>query len=396
MPTFQYLAYTEEGRSRRGRLEALDVKEVRERLLKEGLYVREARMVGQGRRGGLEVGARAVMYRELSALLRAGLPLDRALGLLSENPELCGGGEALARVCDEVREGVSLSVAMGVHVGGVVAEERAVLSAGEASGRLAGVCEELAQHVEEAALTRDQVRTALVYPGLVGGLALVVMGLMVGFLLPVYDRLLSGMNQPMPGLTRGVLALGRMVRHPMGGAMVWMVVGGGVVWVRRMWRKPGGILVRGRYRLPVLGRALAALARARFARTLSLLLGGGVGLPEALRTAGEATGSPWLAAAAGRVSEGVSQGGHLAECLAGVPILGEELPGWAMAGEASGGLSELMEHAARGQQRAWERGLRRALALLEPIMIVGVGVLILVVALAVLLPMLRMNRGLGG
>ena len=96
------------------------------------------------------------------------------------------------------------------------------------------------------------------------------------------------------------------------------------------------------------------------------------------------------------MAERVAHGERLAELLGGVPVLGEELPGWVRAGESSGNLAPLLRHAARGSQRAWERGMRRALALLEPALILLVGGLILLVALSVLLPMLQLNRGLGG
>ena len=136
--------------------------------------------------------------------------------------------------------------------------------------------------------------------------------------------------------------------------------------------------------------------RARFCRTLALLLEGGVPVPEGVRVAGRATGSVFLAARCGEAAERILQGARVAEALALVPVLGEDLPGWVRAGEASGDLSGLLRHAARSHQRAWDRGLGRTLSLLEPLLIVAVGILILITALAVLLPILRVNQGLGG
>ncbi|MCC5849363.1 MAG: type II secretion system F family protein [Verrucomicrobia bacterium] len=123
---------------------------------------------------------------------------------------------------------------------------------------------------------------------------------------------------------------------------------------------------------------------------------GGIPLQRALETAGRATGSVWIMDQVRVAADQVAHGTRLADDLTGIPVLSEDLPGWARAGEASGELGSLMRHAARGHQRAWDRGLRRALALLEPLLIVAVGVLILIVALAILLPMLRLNRGLLG
>ncbi len=394
MPTFRYQGYTAGGQARKGRVEALNAKEARERLIAEGVFPKEVSPVGRG--GKFDAGRRSVLYRELGALLQAGLPLDRALRLLSENPELAAGAETLASVGDQIKEGVDFSEVLARQLRGAREDEIAVLGAGEAAGRLPQVCMELADHLEEEAGVGDQIRTALVYPAVISLVALAVLGVLVGFLLPAYDQLLAGVGQELPALTRGVLALGRGVRHPLGVGgllLILLLLARGIAGLRR---RPGGLISLRWYRLPVLGPALGALARARFARTLALLLEGGIPLHRALETAGKATGAPGLAAACARAARRVSQGERLAEVLMAVPVLREDLPGWAMAGEASGDLSGLFRHAARGHQRAWDRNLRRLLALLEPLLIVMVGMLILWVALAVLLPMLRLNRGLTG
>lgn len=393
MATFTYQAYTAEGKSRKGRLEAISLKAAREQLLAGGLYPRQVQPVG-GRQRSFSPLRRSVLFRELGALLRAGLPLDRALHLLSENPELAAGAEDLAAVGDEVREGQDFSQVLGRRLRGAREDELAVLAAGEAAGRLPEVCLELADHLEEEAAVGDQIRTALVYPAVVSGIALLVLGLLVGFLLPAYEQLLSGVGQDLPGLTRGVLAAGRWLRHPLGLTLGLVTLLGLGVLIRQQVRRAGGWMPRRRFSLPVVGQALAALARARFARTLALLLEGGVPLHRSLETAGRATGSVWLTDASRRVADQVSHGHRFADALSEVPVLGQDLPGWARAGEASGDLAPLLRHAARGHQRAWDRALKRALALLEPLLIVGVGLLILIVALAILLPMLRLNQGL--
>jgi general secretion pathway protein F len=392
MPTFRYQGYTASGQPRKGRVEALSAKEARERLIARGVFPGEVAPVGRG--GKFDAGKRSVLYRELGALLQAGLPLDRALGLLSENPELAAGAETLASVGDHIKEGVDFSEVLGRQLQGAREDEVAVLGAGEAAGRLPQVCMELADHLEEEAGVADQIRTALVYPAVISLVALVVLTVLVGFLLPAYDQLLSGVGQEMPWLTRGALALGRGVRHPLGwGALLLMLLllARGAAGLRK---RPGGIFSMRWYRVPVLGPALASLARARFSRTLALLLEGGIPLHRALETAGRAAGAPGLASACAAAAKRVSHGERLADVLMEIPVLKEDLPGWARAGEASGDLSGLFRHAARGHQRAWDRNLRRLLALLEPLLIVAVGLLILLVALAVLLPMLRLNRGL--
>lgn len=393
MPTYRYVAYTEKGEHRRGRVEGLNPKDVREQLLRRGLYAREVKGV-RGANTKLSAARRAVMYRELSSMLTAGLPLEQALEILSERAG-AGGGDVLPDVRDRIREGVAFSEALAARIPEVRGREEAVLAAGEASGGLDRVTEELAETLEEESALAEEVRSALTYPAVVCALAVVVLGVMVGVLLPVYERLLSGLDRDLPALTRGILALGRGARHPVG----WVGLGVGTALagfgVHRARRRPGGVFPRYRFEAPVAGGLFRSLARTRFARTLALLLEGGVGLPEALRTAGRATGSTWLGTWCLEAAERVSHGERLAAILGRAPVLGEELPGWVRAGESSGNLAPLLRHAARASQREWERRMRRAMGLLEPLLILLVGGLILLVALAVLLPMLRLNQGLG-
>ena len=391
MPTYRYSAYTETGDPRKGRVEALDTKDAREQLLRRGLYAREVKGVREAR-AKFSTARRAVMYRELASMLTAGLPLEQALDILSERS---GSGDALPDVRDRIREGVEFSRALAARVPEVRGREEAVLAAGEASGGLARVAAELADTLEEETALSEEVRSALTYPAVVCALALVVLGVMVGVLLPVYERLLTGMDRELPWLTRGILGVGRAARHPAGLAGIALAMAAAVAASVRLRRRPERVCPRFRFEAPVAGGLFRPLARTRFARTLALLLEGGVDLPEALRTAGRATGSLWLSAWCVEAAERVSQGERLAVLLGRAPVLGEELPGWIRAGESSGELAPLLRHASRASQREWERRLRRALGLLEPLLILLVGGLILLVALAVLLPMLRLNQGLG-
>jgi len=270
-----------------------------------------------------------------------------------------------------------------------------VVSAGERAGRLSLVAGELADFLEEEARVRDQIRGAMVYPLVVSLLTVVVLAVLVGGLLPVYERLLNGLDQELPALTRGVLTAGRAVRHPLGLLVIVLLLTLAGFKFRRMRKAPGQSWLQIFLHWPGIGASIAALVRARFARTCALLLQGGIALPEALRSAGRATGSPQLLEACGQAAEEVSQGQRVADAVAMLPVLGEDLPGWIRAGEAAGDLAGLLRHASRSHQRAWERGLDRALSLLEPLLIVAVGLLILAVALAMLLPMLRVNQTLG-
>lgn len=392
MPTFRYQAYTTEGKAVRGRKEGPSRKAVRERLHAEGLLVREIQPVGAGRRKGVSPAVRAILYRELSALLHAGLPLDRALEILAEHPDLAAEEDALPAVRDRVREGGEFSESLKAQLPGLREAEAAVLAAGEAAGTLSVVTGELADALEIESDLQDQARTALVYPAVITVLALVILGVMVGVLLPTYEQMLGEVNVSLPLITRFLLGAGRWARSVPGLLMIFAVLAGGVYGVRRLRNSSSGVWAELRFRVPVFGAVGSSRVRARFARTLALLLEGGVPVPQAVEAAGRATGSLWLGAKCRVAAEEISQGLRVAEAVARIPILQQDLPGWIRAGEASGDLPDLLRHAALGHERSWKRGLDRLLALLEPLLIIAVGILILLVALAVLLPMLRMNQ----
>jgi len=396
MPTFSYQAYTADGKPVRGRKEGLNNKDVREALLAEGLFARNVRAVAEsGGRKKFSVQTRSMFYRELGALLHAGLPLDRALGILSEHPELGAGDDVLPLVRDLVQEGQDLSLSLQNHLPGIREDEVAVLAAGEAAGRLAMVTGELADFLDDEAQVRDQLRTALVYPAVISVLAIIVLGVLVGFLLPVYEKLLTGLNQELPRLTLLILKAGAALRHPLGLLILVLVVVAVGLGIQKCVRNPQSVLPAKRFSLPVLGFTISSLARARFSRTLALLMEGGVDLPTAIIVAGRATGSLWLSKACEGASEQISQGKRVADAVSLLPVLQVDLPGWIRAGEAAGDLSGMLRHASQSHQRAWGRGLARLLSLVEPLLIISVGLLILIVALAILLPMLKVNQTLG-
>lgn len=395
MPAFRYQGYTADGKRCRGRVEALDPKQARETLHATGVFVRGLAPVSSSRRPKQDLRSRGTLYRELAALQRAGMPLDRSLKLLAENPELGASGDSLAAVRDAVREGNEFSEAMASHMSGLREHEKAVLQSGEKTGRMAEVCEELADVLDSEADVREKIRSATTYPLIVVVLAVIALVVVVTVLLPTYGKLLGSLDQELPALTKGMLAFGDAARHP-AGLVIFIAAIASFVWaIRGVVSGTSARWDRLRFRLPVLGSCFAHLARVRFARTLALLSEGRVAIHQAFRIAGAATGSTGIRMACETRAKEIEQGGRIADAVRGIPVLNVDLPGWLEAAEAGGDIPGMLRHAARGHQRAWERKVQQALALLEPILIVGVGLLILLVALSVLLPMLKVNRSLG-
>lgn len=397
MKTFAYRGFNEAGRHTKGLVEAIDVKEARERLAAQGIMPEKLLPAGTKpgglRRRGFGLGDRALIYRELAALLHAGIPLDQALELLLETPELGRCAEVLAKVRDAVRDGDALAAALSESSRRITLFETALLETGERTGALDAALVRLADFLEEEDSIRERIRTAMIYPAFIILLALVVSVLLLGVMMPNFEKLLGEMQLDLPPITRVMLGLGGFLAR-----FGWVVLAGLGLLAWMAWRGFTGSALwqarwaRAQFGLPVWGKVTTALVNLRFSRTLALLLQGGVPLEEGLPLAGRSTGNTWVETGIETEAEKLRQGSSLADAVRRVPALSGALPGWIRAGEASGDLPELLESAARRFQRDWEKRMTRALSLLEPIVILVVGLFVLLVAMAVLQPILSMNE----
>ncbi len=406
MKTFVYKGYDSAGGVRRGLIDAADLKEAREKLVVRGILAETlASAAGAGAPGLLSrrtpsfgVETRVAFYRELSVLLASGMPLVGALEVLLEAPELGAAAGLLAGVRDRIREGASLASALGDASPAVKSFEKAILEVGERSGSLDAMLDRLAGFLEEQQRVNEKVVSALIYPGIIVVFAMLVAVVMLGFVVPSAAKVLGEYGgQALPLLTRIMVGCGRV--------MVWglpvLVLSG--FWVvlhmrRRQASDPAwrSEMDRRLFGIPVIGRGYLLLVNLRCARTLAILLRGGVGLVDALPLAGRATGSAWIARLATEEAEAVRHGSNLADAIRRIPPLAEVLPAWIQAGEASGALDRLLDTAGTAMQHRWDRFVTRTLSWLEPALIFGVGFFVLLVVLSVLLPIISLNRLIGG
>ena len=394
MKTYEYKGFTVDGKVNRGLVEASTVKEAREKLALQGVLAEHIQATG--RRIRFPVAIRAIVYRELSALLRAGVPLSRALEILIDSPYTRGARALLAGVRDRVREGVSLADAIFEASQSVVEYEQSVLVTGETAGTIADVLERLADYLEEQDRLKERIRSALIYPSIVVLLGLCVAGVMLGVLVPRAREILVESGQPLPLLTQWTIGFANVfyALGPMLILVIILVALGYRFYVRRN--------DRFRIRLdqlsftwPVWGRGYVLLVCMRFSRTLAVLLQGGVSLLESVRLAGKATGSSWVNAMVEAQTDAVRHGARLSQAIARIPPLADTLPGWIQIGEESGDVTGMMEHAGARYKERWERFLSRALVLLEPLLMLLIGAFVLTITLSLLLPIIAITRSVG-
>lgn len=390
MKTYTYKGYDQQGRVCKGLVEAETEKGAREKLAKQGVLV-QGLTLGGDRRCHLTLTRRGVLYRELASLLEAGMPLVTALGTLLKTPDLAPAAVTLAAIRDHVREGSSLAAAMRTTVKALSPFEAATIDVAERTASLETVLNQLATFIDAQEQLRERLQRALIYPALVLVLGIVVSVVMLGVLLPRTQQMM-GTAAEVPLLTRILLWVGE--------AMVpWGVMLFGLVVMFVGWQRYRGLhddqyrVRRNRrlYALPLLGNGYRYLVSTRFARTLGILVRSGVPLVEAVPLAGRATGSAWCERLTIKASDAIRHGQSLEAAVSDIVPLADTLPGWIAVGEAGGDLAGMLEHAATRCNRRFDDFLAKAIALLEPLLLLVMGGFVLMITLAVLLPVFSMT-----
>ena len=408
MKTFVYRGYHRDGGRTKGVIEALDLKDAREKLSERNILPEQLTAAADGgtassndlflsRNSLVRIQPRGEFYRAMSAMLKAGLPLVASLEVQLDQRHVHQGvvGREIASVRDRVRDGSNLVDAL-VNSGIAISTfEAAVIESGERTGTLHEVMEQLADYLEDVNRIRQTLRTACLYPAVIVLLALIVGAGVMGFLVPQMAKVFEESGMELPAITRFVIAAGRwFVPVILPSLLVGMAFA--ALAVRRSLSRTSGRIAWEKTiaRLPVLRDGFQTLVALRFARTTSLLLQGGLPLVETIRLAGKATGSTWMASVCEEASESVKQGASFSNVMSGLPMLGAELGSWARAGEASGDLAAMFSHASNRLRHTWSASMDRVVTLIEPALIILVAVFVLVIALAILLPILSLNQQL--
>lgn len=336
-------------------------------------------------------GAVAVFTREMHTLLEAGLPADRALQLIAEistNPALAA---VVTRLRARVRGGAALSEAMAEEGEVFGPFYRAMVRAGEAGGALDVTMDSLAGYLERTGRLATSVRSALIYPAILIAAAVVSVLILMTLVVPQFELLFRETAGEIPWITGLVLGASRLVR-----GYGWILVLAGLAaWLglRWRWRRPAARAGRDRavLRLPVVGHLLARIEVERLARSLATLLANGVALPGALELAGAAASNRVIADAVAAAAERVKQGERLADVLeaaGGFPPLAVQ---FIRVGEESGRLESMLLKLADAYAQEVEVTLQRLLALLEPALILFIGVFVAGIVLSLFAAIFGIN-----
>jgi general secretion pathway protein F len=393
---FRYRASTGRGEVVEGISEAASRQQLLDQLRRRNLHAMTVEELAPRvvRRGGrLRRDAAVTRWaRNFASLMSAATPLDRALAVSAEQ----SGHEGLVRVLESVREAVqagdTLSDALSRHPDWFPPVVPALARAGEASGALGEVFEQVADHLEEWGELRSQVGSALVYPALMAAVAAVGIAVLLLFVVPRFAGILDDFGGTMPLTTRALISTGELLGR------FWWLVGtvllAGSVGAREWLRRPANRLRWHRSRLgwPILGDLEIKLVSARFTRTLGLLLSHGIPLVPSLRIARATVGNLAVGEALERGIAAVGEGHPVAPSVgkAMAPLAAEMLA----VGEESGRLDSMCLRIADTYDKEVRRAVKVAVSLLEPAMIIVFGVLVGLVALAMLQAIYSVNTNL--
>lgn len=402
MAAFEFTALDPSGRERKGVLEGDTPRQVRQQLREQGLAplaVAEVRSSEKHRAAsrlsfqrGISATDLALITRQFATLVRSGLPIEEALQVVSRQTEKPRLRNMLMGVRARVMEGHTLATALRDFPHIFSDLYSATVSAGEQSGHLEVVLERLADYTETRQALRQKIMLALIYPVVVTGVAILVVTALLAFVVPQVVQVFENTGQQLPILTRLLIAVSGFIRDY--GVLLLVILAVLGVMAASLLRRPAPKL---RFHqlllsLPLIARLVRSMNTARFMRTFSILTASGVPVIEAMRISAQVMSNLVMRAAVEEASRRVREGANLHKSLERSGYFPPIAIHLVASGETSGKLEQMLDRAAVSQEREIETLLAAILGLFEPLLILGMGGMVLVIVLAILLPIFDLNQ----
>ncbi|KRW59537.1 GspF family T2SS innner membrane protein variant XcpS [Pseudomonas sp. TTU2014-080ASC] len=405
MAAFEYIALDGKGRQQKGVLEADSARQVRQILRERQMAPLEvkasrsrentstAAQFSFGR--GISAADLALITRQLATLVQAALPIEEALRAAAAQATSSRVQSMLLAVRARVLEGHDLASSLKEFPSAFPDLYRATVAAGEHAGHLGPVLEQLADYTEQRQQSRQKIQLALLYPLILMGASLLIVGFLLGYVVPDVVKVFIDSGQTLPALTRGLIALSDWVKG--WGWLAVLLIAAGIVALRIALRDEAfqarwhTFLLRG----PLVGRLIRATDCARFASTLAILTRSGVPLVEALHIAAQVIANRVIRADVLVAAQKVREGGSLTRAL---EVSGQFPPmmlHMIASGERSGELDQMLTRTAANQESQLAAQIALLVGLFEPFMLVFMGAVVLVIVLAILLPILSLNQLVG-
>lgn len=404
MPAYAYKGRNTRGELVRGTLESTDSNAAADQLINNGITPLEINVV----RGALRLPREGMLARffepkiklvdimlfsrQMYTLLKAGVPILRALAGLQDSNE----NTAMARILRDLREhldsGRELSTAMRRHPETFSAFYVSMVRVGEMTGRLEDVFLRLFHYLEFEKTTREQVKSALRYPMIVMitmGLALVVINI---FVIPAFARVYAGFNTELPILTRALLSFSNFMV-----AYWWLIIAG----LFALWFGFKAYIARpdGRYRwdrlklrIPIAGPIIFKATLARFARSFALASRSGIPIVQAFTVVAQVVDNAFIAQRVEQMRDGIERGESVLRTAVTAGVFNPVVLQMVAVGEETGELDDLLQEIAEMYEREVEYEVKNLSAKIEPVLVVGLGIIMLILALGVFLPIWDLSQ----
>ena len=398
MPTFRYKAYAAGGRESAGAIEAESPKDAMQLLRRRGLYATEVAPAG----GTLEKGTLfqrgvtlpelSLMTRRLATLVGASVPLYEAVTTLYEQESEGELKRVISRIRDRLAQGSNLAATMAAEPTVFSESYISMVAAGEAGGALEIILERLAEFLEDQQAVRSRITTALAYPILMMVVGVGVMLFLLAFVIPKIVVIFEQSKAALPLITVLLIKTSNLVRS--GWWALLILVGSAIYSYRKLMKSEQFRLKRDQFllRLPVAGNLLTTLVLSRFARVLGLLLTSGVPVIRATEITGDVVVNRVYRSYLHGVRERLAEGSGLSGALKNSTLFPPLLVHMIAVGEKGGELEQMLLKAGNAYEKEFDTAITRSMALLEPFLVLGMGLAVGTVVLAVLLPIFQLNQ----
>ncbi len=405
MPNYNYECINRQGETQKGQISADNYDSAVEKLKKMGLAIIDLNEVGIampkkstktfGKKKKVSLGELSMFSNQLAALIGAGIPVTRALYTLGEQATNSTLKDAVLTIAHNIEGGMSLTDAFGMYPKIFSDLYISMIHSGEVGGMLEEVLKRLAEQLQKDKTLQDSIKSATFYPRMVGAFALLMFGGMLIVLVPIFKGFIPENVEP-PMLTKIVFGLSDLLRNYW--YIVLLVIVGIVLSVNAYIKSPSGKRAwdKMRFKIPAFGPITHKSVLARFCRTFSTLLEGGIPVIQALESAAPTSGSITLTEAIKNTIEKIEEGKTIAGPLMENKLFPPMMIQMISVGEESGTLSKLLDKVAGFYEEEVNALSKNLSTIIEPIMLVGVGLIVGLMLIALYLPMFTSVTQAGG
>ncbi len=403
MPAYEYKALDARGKQKQGVLEADAPRAVRQQLRDRGLtpltvepaVEKQSRSSPLRKGGSLSSADLALVTRQLATLIQSGIPIEQSLSAVAQQTEKPRIRSMLIAIRSKVTEGYTLADSLSEFPRAFPRLYRSTVSAGEHAGHLDLVLNRLADYTEARQEARQKIQLAAIYPIILSVVAIAIVVFLLTYVVPDIIEVFVKQGQELPALTKAMLAVSDFLAT-WGVYLLVLLVVGQLMFQFALTKSAFRLRFHKRLLyLPLFKGMVRGVNTARYASTLSILTTSGVPLVEAMRIAGEVLTNDYLRQRLKEAARKVSEGGSLHRSLDQTGYFPPMMLHMIASGEASGELDSMLARTARMQENTLQSKIAAIVGLFEPMMLLIMGVVVLIIVLAIMLPILNMSNLVG-